>query len=201
MSYPGLCLSRGTSVRVIVPRSRKPLHAALGALGLDVDGARSPSLCVLHLISSVLLLSLRSVFFCYLFIYCCYFFAQLSSWFFFLFCMWNILLNDCICILVYILVYWRNHLQLSVFKVNCRCLPLEWFSLPNILNESAIAMTSAECPESLRRIFTWQLAQRLFRISKQPLPLAPQLPFLFLTLVASQLKQLRSSYGSGRLSR
>lgn len=73
MSYPGLCLSRGASVRVIVPRSRKPLHAALGALGLDVDEARSPSLCVLHLISSVLLLSLRSVFFCYLFIYCCCF--------------------------------------------------------------------------------------------------------------------------------
>lgn len=102
-------------------------------------------------------------------------------------------------ILVYILVYWRNHLQLSVFKVNCRCLPLEWFSLPNILNESAIAMISAECPESLRRIFTWQIAQRLFRISKQPLPLAPQLPFLFLTLVASQLKQHRCPYGSGRL--
>lgn len=75
MSYPGLCLSRGASVRVIVPRSRKPLHAALGALGLDVDEARSPSLCVLHFSSSVLLLSLRSVFFCYLFIYCCYFFC------------------------------------------------------------------------------------------------------------------------------
>lgn len=50
-------------------------------------------------------------------------------------------------ILVYILVHWRNHLQLSVFIVNCHCLPLEWFSISNILNESAIAMISAECPE------------------------------------------------------